>query len=619
MNMGSPTRGRSDSAEAPAADREAIILAAYREEKRRTLAGVAPGALATFVVFALGSGVIEYLHYPVRWRALILLNTTYFLCGLAHAIVLRWRPSWTVPSTLLTASTIHLAIVAYFTATGGSAELCVMILGALLTAQVAIYPWDAAGQFVASIAPVLGYAAGLQFGMELHVPVIFPTFSLLTMVLLTTVGAGRLDRHRFESFRRARLLEWTAEEERHQRALVESLLNVARAMNLAIGDPQRLTHELAEHTRRAMGVDFVLVHRWLHEPKRYVLAAAAGAPEDVVAEVDALGGARDWAPLLAAMTAGHGAVEVDRSAAVQPLSAEILGRWGIRRLRIQSVARERKPVGLITCARARDDAPFSDHQHRTLAAIATQAAVALENAGLVEASRAAERLKDEFVATVSHELRTPLNVILGYTDLILEGTFGERPAEETDALQRVRARSLELYDLIQDLLNVNRLESRGRTLSLRQFAVTELIDSVRRNIPANWMRPEVQLCWGEVPASMMVRSDFGKLEIVVRNLIHNALKFTERGTVHVGVEASEMPALVHIVVTDTGRGIARADLAVIFEMFGQTADGTRADGVGLGLYIVKRLADLLGGTVDVDSEPGRGSRFTFTVPAASDE
>ena len=228
-------------------------------------------------------------------------------------------------------------------------------------------------------------------------------------------------------------------------------------------------------------------------------------------------------------------------------------------------------------------------------------------------SARANAAKGEFLATVSHELRTPLNIIVGYTELLLDGAFEQR-SEEVDALTRIRYSSRQLLDLIQSMLDLNRIESGGISLAVEEFQVASAIDSLRAGLPANWCKPGVALAWDTDAVQARMRSDRGKLEMILRNLIHNALKYTEHGAVT--VSARSKADAVDFVVADTGQGIHADDLDRIFEMFRQGSNGgpPRGGGVGLGLYIVKQLAGALGGTVRVDSNPGTGSRFTVSLP-----
>ncbi len=229
-------------------------------------------------------------------------------------------------------------------------------------------------------------------------------------------------------------------------------------------------------------------------------------------------------------------------------------------------------------------------------------------------SQRANAAKSEFLATVSHELRTPLNIIVGYTDLLLEGAFGQR-ADELDALGRIHQQSRQLLDLIQSMLDLNRMEAGGVSLVVEEFSLGGALDSLRASLPANWCKPEVALSWEASDTGATLRSDRGKVEMILRNLIHNALKYTERGSVTVSAHPDRAGGRVRFAVTDTGQGIDAADLSGIFDMFRQGSSGPpRGGGVGLGLYIAKQLTDALGGEIGVDSQLGAGARFTVSLP-----
>jgi len=229
-------------------------------------------------------------------------------------------------------------------------------------------------------------------------------------------------------------------------------------------------------------------------------------------------------------------------------------------------------------------------------------------------SQRANAAKSEFLATVSHELRTPLNIIVGYTDLLLEGAF-ERPDEQVDALGRIQQQSRQLLDLIQSMLDLNRMEAGGIALVVEEFALDAALDSLRGGLPANWCKPEVTLRWESSDSGTRMRSDRGKLEMILRNLIHNALKYTERGSVTVSAHTDRGRGWIDFAVTDTGQGIDGKDLGGIFEMFRQGSSGPpRGGGVGLGLYIAKQLTDALGGEIAVISHLGAGARFTVSLP-----
>jgi signal transduction histidine kinase len=218
---------------------------------------------------------------------------------------------------------------------------------------------------------------------------------------------------------------------------------------------------------------------------------------------------------------------------------------------------------------------------------------------------------------MSHELRTPLNVIIGYTDLQMEGAFGDLPEDHLDTLRTVREQALQLLELIQATLDMSRLERGLVTVDLRDVSIPQFIEQLRVQVPPAWRKPTVQLNWRVDPALPPIRTDPSKLQIVLRNLIHNALKFTHHGMVSVSVTAQPARQQMTFVVQDSGVGIKSENLSEIFEMFRQAHGGDAAPGgVGLGLYIVKRLAAVLGAEIEVSSAPGRGATFRIHLPLA---
>lgn len=242
----------------------------------------------------------------------------------------------------------------------------------------------------------------------------------------------------------------------------------------------------------------------------------------------------------------------------------------------------------------------------------------VEAARHAEESSRANAAKSEFLATVSHELRTPLNIIVGYTDLLIEEVFS--PEEAADALRRVRQQSRELLDLIQAMLDLNRLEAGGFPLVLEEFSVGAVLRSLREGLPARWSRNGVALEWKSADEDLVLRSDRAKLEMILRNLVHNALKYTEEGSITVLAEAESGAERIRFTVSDSGQGIAADDLSRIFDMFAQGKEGPpREGGVGLGLFIVSRLTAALGGKVSAESQPGVGSRFMVSLPTRAPE
>jgi len=174
----------------------------------------------------------------------------------------------------------------------------------------------------------------------------------------------------------------------------------------------------------------------------------------------------------------------------------------------------------------------------------------------------------------------------------------------------------QLLDLISATLDVNRMESGVLPMTLGPVDVRALLHEIAAQIPPGWIKPDVRISLDVARNVPEIHSDYQKLKMVVRNLMQNALKFTDEGAVTVRARPTADGTAVTITVSDTGVGISPESRAIIFDMFRQVdaSDRRRHDGVGLGLYIVRQLTALLGGTIDVESEVGRGSRFSVCFP-----
>jgi signal transduction histidine kinase len=251
-----------------------------------------------------------------------------------------------------------------------------------------------------------------------------------------------------------------------------------------------------------------------------------------------------------------------------------------------------------------------------LSGIVQHATVVMRNARLLEEVRRASDMKSEFVGAISHELRSPLNVMLGYFEMLLDGGLGELRPEQTNAIERARRYAIALNEMIVALLDLNRLEAGRLPLDRVRVDLAQLLAQIIRELPENWRRPEVELRTVVAHDLPLIETDPGKLKTVIRNLLHNALKFTHEGAVI--VEACVTPSGgIAISIADTGRGIPPEAMGYIFDMFRQVP-GAGGGGVGLGLHLVRRLLDVLGGRIAVESEVGRGSRFTITLPCSAD-
>jgi PAS domain S-box-containing protein len=276
--------------------------------------------------------------------------------------------------------------------------------------------------------------------------------------------------------------------------------------------------------------------------------------------------------------------------------------------------RGNKLVGFHTADYRDGDEALGERHERIARGISQLASLALENVRLFEELERANSLKSDFVATMSHELRTPLNIFMGYNALLLEGGFGPLTEEQVDTLQRMEKSAQGLLELITATLDVSRLDSGQMRPAVQAIAWPDLIGELDAEISGLRGRPAVDLRWDLGPELPQLYSDPVKVKVVLKNLIGNALKFTDAGAVVVRLRTRD--GGVETTVADTGVGIAREMLPVIFEPFrrSEPAMTHQHGGVGLGLYIVRRLLDILGGTIEVESTVGQGSTFRVWVP-----
>ncbi len=230
-------------------------------------------------------------------------------------------------------------------------------------------------------------------------------------------------------------------------------------------------------------------------------------------------------------------------------------------------------------------------------------------------SAGSEQAKEEFLNVMSHEFRTPLSLIMGHAGMIREGLLGEINEEQRNSLDRVMENSDNLLSMVLSILQVSRIEAGGIHLVARSIALPDLFSELKGDYApqVNERRKIVWYCSPDLP---VLRADRERLKDILCHLIDNAVKFTAHGRIVIAAEHINEPAGIRFTVADTGVGIPTEALSFIFEKFRQSdSSGTRAfDGAGLGLYIAKKYADLLGGDLSVISEVGYGSTFTLKLP-----
>jgi signal transduction histidine kinase len=233
----------------------------------------------------------------------------------------------------------------------------------------------------------------------------------------------------------------------------------------------------------------------------------------------------------------------------------------------------------------------------------------------------ASALKSQFLANMSHEFRTPLNAILGYTHMLLKGLSGELLHEQRTSLERVDANSRHLLSLINDILDITRIEAGKMPLHFTAFALPELVREVTAELEPLIARTRLPVKVHIAPRFPRLRSDRQKVKQILSNLLSNALKFTREGSVTIRASQNPKAKTLTVSVTDTGIGIAEEDLNKVFEDFRQLDPSTTraAGGTGLGLAVCRRLATMLEGSITVESALDVGSTFTLHLPVRARE
>ena len=280
-----------------------------------------------------------------------------------------------------------------------------------------------------------------------------------------------------------------------------------------------------------------------------------------------------------------------------------------------------KPIGAITVAgpAAR---PFPDKQIALLKTFADQAVIAVENVRLfteiqdkTQQLEIANRHKSEFLANMSHELRTPLNAVIGFSEVLIEKMFGEINPKQEEYLQDILSSGKHLLSLINDILDLSKIEAGRMELEAQPFDLPAALDNALTLIKERAARNSIGLEVHVDPRIGEILADERKVKQVLLNLLSNAVKFTPEGG-KIIMSAVMNGEAVAVSVADTGIGIAAEDRETVFEEFRQvgTDYARKREGTGLGLALARRLVELHGGKLSLQSELGKGSTFTFTIP-----
>ncbi len=293
---------------------------------------------------------------------------------------------------------------------------------------------------------------------------------------------------------------------------------------------------------------------------------------------------------------------------------------GYRSVLVVPLLRPNKIVGALV-VRRRKPGEFDEQVVRLMETFAAQSVLAIQNAKLFreieEKGReleAASRHKSQFLANMSHELRTPLNSVLGFTELLVDGIYGELPDKAKTTVARVQANGRHLLGLINDVLDLSKIEAGQLTLALEDYSVGQIVRSAVTAVEPLAHSKGLSLAATVAENLPLGRGDERRLTQVLLNLAGNAVKFTETGALDILADAVD--GHFEISVRDTGPGIAPKDQVLIFEEFQQVDNSStkQKGGTGLGLAISKRIVEMHGGTISVESVPGSGSTFRMRIP-----
>jgi len=568
---------------------DACWRAACEEERDRVLLLRLRWCAALVIACNAGSSLLSAVLRHPDW-ALELQSwmwTSLISAPVAALTTLSVMRRWAAPLGVAYLLTLTATLTQSASVLPALASLVPATMVALMLGTTLLLPWGTAYQALVCTGAVVGFMIVAGHGA---IRPLLPATCLVTSAgLVAALGAALVDRYRVTAFERA----WVQEQ------LVESARALARHTETV-----EVAGALVANAERLVRADTIVLA--LHDAPGgvvRVVADTSGTPELVGLEVpDTL------EPVRALLDQGLVCLPLDDPK--NPINAVLAAR-GVCHVLYTTLRHAGAPLGILAFVRHQPE-PFSASTRLIVQGLTEQAAQALATARLVNDLRTANRLKTEFVSTMSHELRTPLNVIIGFAEMLSDDHLEGRA--RTQAVDRIALAGRDLLELIDNTLAVGRLDAGRDDLRLQTLSLPGFWRTLGERCARMPRRAEVVLDWGVAP-ELQARTDPRKVEVVVANLVGNALKFTERGRVAVTV-GLDGDALV-LRISDTGIGIPLVDQPHVFDMFRQldASDSRRFGGAGLGLYIVRRFTERLGGTVALESTPGVGSTFTVRLPA----
>jgi signal transduction histidine kinase len=407
---------------------------------------------------------------------------------------------------------------------------------------------------------------------------------------------------------------------------LRSLSEVSQAVNSTL-DVQEVLSTIVKHAMQLSAADGGAIFEADEGGRQFHLRATYGLPPELVEAIRAQplqageGATGRAAVLRASVQIPDLRADLDVTGRLQRLSEEA----GFRALLAVPLLREDRVLGSLSVSR-KHAGEFSAEVVDLLQTFAAQSTLAMQNARLFrEIAQKSHELeiasqhKSQFLANMSHELRTPLNAILGYTELIVDGIYGEVPGKLAEILERVQGSGRHLLGLINDVLDLSKIEAGQLTLAANDYSFHDIVQTVIAGVESLAAEKRLKLNTSLASDLPVGRGDERRIMQVMMNLVGNAIKFTDAGEVTVRVGAPNGTFIAS--VTDTGPGIPAEEQQRIFEEFQQVDSSStrRKGGTGLGLAIAKRIVELHGGRIWVESIVGKGSTFSFSLPVRVEE
>ena len=404
---------------------------------------------------------------------------------------------------------------------------------------------------------------------------------------------------------------------------LKALGEVGQAVSSTL-DLQTVLSTIVRHAVQLSGTDCGIIYEYDEPRQEFHLRASYQMEEELVNAYRAT-------PLRLGQGATGRAAETKLPTQITDLRQEqefatrgmrpILSRLGYQSLLAVPLLSEQNIMGALTIYR-RETGTFVPAVVNLLQTFATQSVLAIQNARLFREIEdkgrqieAANRHKSEFLANMSHELRTPLNAIIGFSEVLGERLFGELNEKQAEYTEDILSSGRHLLSLINEILDLSKVEAGRMELELTSFDMPLAIENARTFVRERATKHGIKL---DVMVDERLGDYFGderKIKQILLNLLSNAVKFTPEGG-QISINARQLNGSVQISVSDTGIGIAPEDQARIFEEFRQVGGdhAHKSEGTGLGLTLAKKFVELHGGTIWVESEVGKGSTFTFTLP-----